>query len=133
MINTQNTFAFIFDSGKLGSHFYGEVVFEHMLKSGELSENPVAVTVSVGDILVNQRYIDIEPYVIKDEYCTLDFDALLEKNTFLDLPFCWVVENLYDEIARNVDKRLKKEFLRVLSVQKFIIQIFRLFSITIDD
>ena len=63
MTNIQSTFAFIFDSGKLGSSFYGEVVFEQMIKGGELLESPVAITVSVGDIFTCQRYIDIEPYI----------------------------------------------------------------------
>lgn len=108
MTNIQGTFAFIFDSGKLGSSFYGEVVFKHMINGGELSGNPVAITVSLGDIFINQRYIDIEPYIIKDEYCTLDFDDLLGNNRFKDFPFCWVVENLYSEIALTIDKRLKE-------------------------
>ena len=108
MTNMQNTFAFIFDSGKLGSSFYGEVVFEHMLKGGELSQNPSSITVSLGDILINKRYIDIEPYVIKDEYCTLDFDDLMSNNQFKDYPFCWIIENLSDEIADSIDKRLRE-------------------------
>ena len=109
MTNIQNTFAFIFDSGKLGSSFYGEVVFEHMIKGRELSENPVAITVYVGDVFTRQRDIDIEPYVFKDEYCTLDFNGLLSGNSFKDLPFCWVVENLSSDIARAINKRLKKD------------------------
>ena len=107
MTNIQSTFAFIFDSGKLGSSFYGEVVFEQMIKGRELSGNPVAITVSLGDIFTYQRYIDIEPYIFKDEYCTLDFDDLLGANAFKDLPFCWVVENLSSAIACAIDKRLK--------------------------
>ena len=46
MSSIRDTFAFIFDSGKLGSSFYGEVVFEHMIKGGELSQNPDVITVS---------------------------------------------------------------------------------------
>ena len=109
MTNIQSTFAFIFDSGKLGSSFYGEVVFEQMIKGGELSGNPVAITVSLGDIFTYQRYIDIEPYIFKDEYCTLDFDDLLGVNAFKDIPFCWVVENLSSDIACAIDKRLKRD------------------------
>ena len=109
MTNIQSTFAFIFDSGKLGSSFYGEVVFEQMIKGGELSKNPATVTVSLGDIFTYQRYIDIEPYIFKDEYCTLDFDDLLRKNSFKDFPFCWVVENLSSDIALAIDKRLRND------------------------
>lgn len=108
MDDIQNTFAFIFDSGKLGSSFYGAVVFEHMIKGGELSKNSKEITVSLGDILLNTRFVDIEPYVIKDKYCTLDLDDLLENNRFQDFPFCWIIENLSDEIACDIDKRLKE-------------------------
>ena len=108
MTNIQSTFAFIFDSGRLGSSFYGEVVFEQIIKGGELSKNPSTISVSLGDIPIYHRYIDIEPYVIKDEYCTLDFDDLLVNNSFNDFPFCWVVENLSSEIACAIDKRLKE-------------------------
>lgn len=108
MDNMQNTFAFIFDSGKLGSSFYGGVVFQYMLKGGELSKNPIKITVSFGDIFINKRYIDIEPYVIKDEYCTLNFDDLLGNNQFKDFPYCWIVENLSGEIACAIDARLKE-------------------------
>ncbi len=108
MTDVCDTFCFIFDSGKLESSFYGEVVFEQMIKGGELSKNPVTVTVSLGDILIYQKYIDIEPYVIKDEFCTLDFDDLLGNNSFKDYPFCWIVENLSGEIACAIDKRLKE-------------------------
>ena len=108
MNNMQNIFVFIFDSGRLGSSFYGEVVFKCMLEGRELSRNITKITVSVGDIFINKRYIDIEPYVIKDAYCTLNFDDLLKNKQFKDLPFCWVVENLSSEIAYAVDARLKE-------------------------
>lgn len=108
MSNNENTFAYIFDSEKLGSSFYGEVVFEHMIKGKELSNNTEAVIVSLGDIFINQRYIDIEPYIIKDEFCTFDFDNLMGPNHFKGLPFCWVVENLSNEIACAIDRRLKE-------------------------
>ena len=79
-----------------------------MIKGGELSKNSTPITVSLGDIIINQRYIDIEPYIVKDEYCTLDFDDLVVNNRFKDFPFCWIVENLSCEIAFAMDKRLKK-------------------------
>lgn len=108
MGTNQNSFVFIFDREKLGSHFYGEVVFEHMLKGRELSDNTTSVTISMGDIFIKHPLIDIEPYVIKDEYCTLAFDDLLGNNRFKDFPYCWVVDNLSSEIAGAIDKRLKE-------------------------
>lgn len=107
MATNPNTFVFIFDTGKLKSFFYGEVVFEHMMKGRELSANPTAITASLGDIFIKRPLIDIEPYVIKDDYCSLAFDDLLGGNRFEDIPYCWVVDNLSGEIARSIDRRLK--------------------------
>lgn len=104
-----DNFAFIFDSGRLESTDYGSVVFQYMLKGGELSRNQEMMPVLLGDIISSKRYIDIEPYVLNDEYCTIDFDAVLRDKQFKDFPYCWIVENLSDEIARTVDKRLKSE------------------------
>lgn len=108
MNNVKNIFAFIFDSGRLGSYSYGDVVFKCMLEGGELSRNLTKITVSLGDIHIDQKYVDIEPYVIKDEYCTLNFDDLLKNKRFKDFPFCWIVENLSSEIAYAIDARLKE-------------------------
>ena len=44
-------FAYIFDSGRIGSSFYGEAVFENMLKGKELSKNSDKIIVSLGDII----------------------------------------------------------------------------------
>ena len=99
-------FAFVFDSGKLGG-FYGEVVFEAMLSGNELSNNKAKMIVSWGDILIQKRHIDIEPYIFKDNYCTIDFDELNSKNPFKDYPFCWIIEDLDKDLAMSLDKRLK--------------------------
>lgn len=107
MINNE-IFAFIFDSGRLGSTFYGKAVFENMLRGKELSSNASKIIVSLGDIIFDQNYIDIEPFVIKDEFCTIDFDLLLHKERFQDFPFCWIVENLSTDLAQTIDRRLKK-------------------------
>ena len=79
-------FAYIFDSGRIGSSFYGEAVFENMLKGKELSKNSDKIIVSLGDIIFRKSYIDIEPYIIKDEYCTIDFDSLATDQQFKDFP-----------------------------------------------
>lgn len=108
MVSDHEIFAFIFDSGRLEGLCYGDVVFESMLKGKELTKNASKIVVSAGDIFTGRRDIDIEPYVIKDEYCTLDFDALAGRKSFKDYPFCWIVEDLSAGIAREVDQRLKK-------------------------
>lgn len=99
-------FSFIFDSGKLGG-IYGSVVFKHMLLGNELSQNESKMIISWGDIAIYKRFIDIEPYLIKDKYCTIDFDDLNSQNRFTDYPYCWVVEDLNDDLALQIDRRLK--------------------------
>lgn len=98
-------FAFWFDSKKVGNMFYGEVIFEHMIQGKELAKNNSRMIVSLGDVFTGRAHIDIEPYVLKDEYCTIDFDNIL----FKDWPFVWVVEDINSEIAKSIDKRLKIE------------------------
>ena len=53
--------------------------------------------------------LDIEPYVHKDEYCTIDFKRI-RQNPFKDYPFVWVVEDIIPEIAESIDGRLRKNF-----------------------
>ena len=101
-------FAFIFDSGKLDTS-YGDVVFSSMLKNDEISSNSKKVIISIGDILVNTRYVDIEPYVINDKWCTIEFNKLNGINDFIDYPFCWAIEDLDEDIAIRIDQRLKVE------------------------
>lgn len=109
-------FAFIFDSGKCGSCCYGDVVFENMMKGKELSKNKYKMVISCGDISIYKRFIDIEPYVTKDEYCTIDFGALLTKDNFKDYPYCWIVEDIEADIAVSIDRRLKEEFTAYMGI-----------------
>ena len=101
--------SFIFDSGRLGSSFYGEIVCKHILSGKEITRNSKKVVVSVGDILIYKRYIDIEPYVLNNSFCTLDLNALNKTQPFTDYPFCWIVEDIDNSIALEIDKRLKTE------------------------
>lgn len=98
--------AFIFDSGKLNSYNYGEVVFEHILKGREMCKNSSKIVVSLGDILSFDHVKDIEPCLIKDKYCTIDYKDRIQ---FVDYPFCWILEDIELEIVLKVNKRLKHE------------------------
>ena len=101
-------FVYIFDSGKLDTS-YGDVVFSSMLKNDEISNNTKKVIISIGDILINTRHVDIEPYVIHDKWCTIDLKKLNGNNDFIDYPFCWAIEDLDEDIAKKLDQRLKDE------------------------
>lgn len=101
-----DTFAFIFDSGKFNSCSYGEIVFDSILKGKELYQNKTRMMIFEGDILFNTKYIDIEPYISNDDFCSIDFNNL---KSFKDYPYCWVIHNLSYDIALLIDKRLKNE------------------------
>ena len=58
-LNTQPSLcmvAFFFDSGKIDNPFYGEVIFEYLIKGNELSNNISKVVVSEGDIFQREIY-----------------------------------------------------------------------------
>lgn len=103
-------FAFIFDSEKCGSYWYGDVVFKNMLIGKELTKNKYKMVISLGDIFISKRFIDIEPYVTKDEYCTIDFDSLTSHDCFKNYPYCWIIEDIEANIAVSIDRRLKNTF-----------------------
>lgn len=109
MSNDGKIFAFIFDSGAVNSHLYGQVVFEKMICGKELIKNPHKIIVSLGDMIVPGKWfdIDIEPYVYKDEYCTIDFNKL-RNYKFKDWPWVWITEDIIPDIAKLIDSRLKK-------------------------
>lgn len=110
-------FAFIFDSGSIENSSYGQVIFKNMICGKELINNPYKMIVSLGDIGLLDEYclptsmfgLDIEPYVHKDKYCTIDFKTI-RQNHFKDYPFVWVVEDIIPDIAELIDDRLKKDF-----------------------
>ncbi len=78
MSNDGEIFAFIFDSGAVNSPSYDQVIFEKMICGKEFIENPHKIIVSLGDMIIPEKLfdIDIEPYVYKDEYCTIDFNKM---------------------------------------------------------
>ena len=104
--NDNMMLAFIFDSGRMGN-FYGEEVFRMMLCGNELLNNDKKIVVSWGDILTNKRYFDIEPYILKDEYCTINL-LKADMCSFSGTPYCWIIEDIDGDIANLIDKRLKE-------------------------
>ena len=104
--NVNDSFVFIFDSGRCDSLSYGDVIFEKMLKGKELYRNDDEMIIFLGDISFKTSLIDIEPYVINDKFCSIDFAKI---QSFKDYPFCWVIHNLDYNIANSIDNRLKNE------------------------
>ncbi|MBQ9107484.1 MAG: hypothetical protein IJY49_01470 [Clostridia bacterium] len=102
--------AFIFDSGRMGTSMYGHEVFKCMLQGKELTRNSNKMVISHGDLnpKTMYRFIDIEPYIIKDDLCTVDFTQTIREKPFKDYPYCWIIEDVEKTIATDLDKCLKK-------------------------
>ena len=102
--------AFIFDSGRMGTSMYGKEVFKFMLQGKELTRNSNQMVISHGDLnpKTKYRFVDIEPYIIKDDLCTVDFTQTIREKPFKDYPYCWIIEDIEETIAIDLEKRLKK-------------------------
>lgn len=96
---------FIFDSGMIDDSFYGNIVFEEIIKGTEISRNSHKIVFSFGDILDKNIYEDISPYIINDEFCTIAGT----KSYHGDL-YAVLVEDIESTIAIELDTRLKNEF-----------------------
>lgn len=96
-------FAFVYDSGDVGSGCYGDVVFDRMMEDGELAQNPVPVVVRLGDVSACDEYnrpLFMRPFLLWDQYCHM-------KNVnFKDWPYCFICENLSAEIAMKLHDKL---------------------------
>lgn len=95
--------AYFFDSGKVGDSFYGNVIFEQIIKGKELTCNNYKTVFSVGDVLNDDIYDDISPFVINDDLCTVN----RQRERYLDCLFAVVIEDIEIEIAKKIDARLK--------------------------
>ena len=96
--------AFLFDSGKVTERFmYGYVIFEEFFTGNELEENRIPVIVSHGDIMHGAIFDDLQPFLIKDELCTVDRNHFKLK----DRPYVIVVEDVCKSVADKIDTRLK--------------------------
>lgn len=114
-INNQLTLcmvAFLFDSGKIGSSFYGEIIFEYFVKGNELSNNMSKVVVSQGDIFHNEIYDDITPFIIKNDLCTIK----KIDNKCSDYIFTVLIEDISVDNAKKIDRRIKEECIAYLGM-----------------
>lgn len=94
--------ALIFDSGKYGA-WYGGEVFEEIFKNNELKQNSKEIFFSIKDLTISDMHIDIAPFTINDDLLTIDRDY-----RFCDLPYCYIIEDIDDTIILSIDKNLKK-------------------------
>ncbi len=101
-----NVIAFFFDSGKIENSFYGNVVFENMIKGREVSLNARKIIISLGDISDRRIYDDISPFIIRNNMCTIS----QKQEHFKDYLYVLMLEDIETRIAKEIDSRLKETF-----------------------
>lgn len=97
--------SYFFDSGKVGDSFYGNTIFGQIIKGKELVYNNYKTVFSVGDVLNDDIYDDISPFVINDNLCTVN----RQTERYSDYLFAIVIEDIELEIAKKIDTRLKTD------------------------
>lgn len=94
--------ALIFDSGKYGP-IYGSEIFKEIFSINELKQNSKEMLVSLGDLMINSRHIDICPYTINDDLLIIDRNC-----RFSNMPYCYIIEDIDNHIVALIDIRLKQ-------------------------
>lgn len=101
--------AFLFDISKSSEKvFYGDSIIKKILNGKEIKLNSNKVIISVGDIVDVVMSLNLEgisPYLIKDNLCTVEEEAMSINRD------CYVVvlEDIEEKKAFELDKRLKRE------------------------
>lgn len=97
-ITSGKMIAFLFDSGKIENAWYGNVVFSAVFQGKEVTLNPRKIIVSVGDVVDQQIYNGIKPFLIRNELCTVP-----EGNgKYRDYIYSVVLEDIDAEIAKSL-------------------------------
>ena len=104
--NKLKSIVFFFDSSMIDEFSYGDVVFENIIKGREITLNSSKIIFSRGDIVNKAAYNDINPFVIKDDLCTI---TKINKS-FSDYLYVCILEDIEQQIAIKIDSRLKDTF-----------------------
>ena len=104
--NKLKSIVFFFDSSMIDEFSYGDVVFENIIKGREITLNSSKIIFSRGDIVNKAAYNDINPFVIKDDLCTI---TKINKS-FSDYLYVCILEDIEQQIAIKIDSSLKDTF-----------------------
>lgn len=104
--NELKIIAFFFDSSMIDEPSYGDVVFENIVKGIEITLNSSKIIFSRGDIVNKAAYNDVNPFVIKNDLCTI---TKINKS-FSDYLYVCMLEDIEQQIAIKIDSRLKETF-----------------------
>lgn len=99
--NEKQFVAFFFDSSKIDNVFYGRVVFDALFQCEEFSKNSCKMIFSRGDILNKNVYDDLNPFVIRDEFCTVSANEIVNGSIYVI-----AIEDIETSIANAIDSKL---------------------------
>ena len=97
--------ALMFDRGKISCSFYGDWIYEYIIRGKELLRNGTKVVVSEGDIFESDLKGDITPFTIYDEMCTIEKNDEPNKVSI----YAVTIEDISISTAKKLDNRMKKE------------------------
>lgn len=94
-----------FNTDKIDNCFYGDIAFEHLIKGKEITQNSCKVICSNGDVIDINIYDDINPFIIRDNLCTITNSKHYSGNYYSIM-----LEDIEIKVAMQIDNRLKKTF-----------------------
>lgn len=104
--NARTIIAMFFCTSKIDDFCYGDVVFEKFIENKEILDNAYKTVFSLGDIIDRNIYQDdLNPFLIRDDFCTVDKDVIYNGNIYV-----YMIEDIELQIVRKIDKRLKTSF-----------------------
>lgn len=109
--------ALFFNTDEIDDCFYGNVVFEHLIKGKEITQNSCKVIYSNGDVLNRNIYDDINPFIVRDNICTIAYAKHYSCNYYAIM-----LEDIEVKVAMQIDKRLKETFPAYIGMTSIDIQ-----------
>lgn len=105
-IPNKSMIAFLFDTGKIAEAFYGNTVFRNFIAGMEIASNKYKTVFSQGDVLNRGIYSDINPFLIRDNLCSVSKN----QEKFKGELYVLLVEDIETDIAIAIDRRMKTNF-----------------------
>ena len=97
-----NVIALMFDTSKMGS-CYGDEALKGILSCSDLKRNTTKMVLSCGDILDYSISVDITPFIIQNEICTIKRQGTEDKGVI----FSYIIEGINLSIAKLLDQTLR--------------------------
>lgn len=104
-LNVRAIIAMFFDTSKIEDLCYGDIVFEKFIENNEISDNAYKTIFSLGDIINKSIYDDLNPFLIRDDCCTVD-----QNKTYHGDIYVYMIEDIEIQVAERIDERLKTSF-----------------------